>query len=197
MNGLIDTSTMQAINNASRAASLAVASIPTGVFQQIAQAQQQLIAYVEPIRQALAAFQDHFQKMWERIREAVNGMAKAVTFAFSTRPIYFVQPRPVVRESQSDEHLEVATNGYGFFVIGGKKLDILHPSSSRCGRLLAALLKRRAALVDYDELQAAVGSGDLRKTFKDLKYQLKKQGYRFEYELARTHGIAFIGISRQ
>lgn len=193
---LIAKETIQALATANQAATMAIASIPTGIFQQIAQVQQQLITHFEPIRQAMELLHERIQRMWEQIREALDRFIKPFAFIFSIRPIYLVQSQPVVHEKHLDRHLIVEADTYGFFIIGGERLTVLHPSSSRCGRLFAALLKRRARLVSYQELQQEVGSGDLRKTFKDLKYQLKKQGYRFEYELARTHGIALVGLSK-
>ena len=196
MGALIDETTIQAFANANRAASIAVASIPTGVFQHIAQVQQQLTAYFEPIRKAMEIFHERMQAMWERIREAINGIAKSFAFALAFRPIYYVQTQPAVQEERPNRHLTVETNNYGFFVIGGRQLKILHPNSSICGRLFATLLKRRAQVVSYKELQAEIGVQDVRKAFKDLKYQLKQQGYTFEYELVRTEGIALVGLKQ-
>lgn len=198
MGAVIDETTIQALANANRAATIAVASIPTGVFQHIAQVQQQLTTYLEPIRKAMEIFYERMQAMWEQIREAINGIVKSFAFALSFRPIYYVQsqPRPAVQEKRLDRHLTVETSSYGFFIIGGRQLKILHPNSSICGRLFAALLERRAQVVSYKELQAEIGAQDVRKAFKDLKYQLKQQGYAFEYELVRTEGIALVGLKQ-
>lgn len=192
---LINQETLKALASANQAATMAIASIPTGIFAQIAQAQQ-LVSYFEPIRRAMEIFQERMQKMWEQIREALDRLIKPLTFVFSTRPIYLLHPQPVTEEKRLDRHLSVEQNTYGFFMIDNEKLNILHPASSRCGKLLKALLTRRARVVDYQTLREEIGTRDLDKTFKDLKYQLKQHGYRLEYERPRTQGIVLIGLAK-
>lgn len=51
---LIAKETIQALATANQAATMAIASIPTGIFQQIAQVQQQLITHFEPYLPNLA-----------------------------------------------------------------------------------------------------------------------------------------------
>lgn len=151
-------------------------------------------AAFEPMRQAIERLQESIRRIMQPIREAIESITKPLSFLLSTRPIYFVPPEPVVLEQQTERHLTVDNDPYGFFLIDGEQLNILHPASSRCGKLLAALLKRRATVVDYKTLQAEIGAGDLDKDFKDLKYQLRQRGYQLDYKRPRTQGIALIGI---
>ncbi len=162
--------------------------------RQFANITQALQAAFEPIRQAMEALQESIRKIIEPIRQAIESITKPLSFLLSTRPVYFVPPEPPVLEQPTEHHLTVSNDPYGFFLIDGKQLNILHPSSSRCGKLLSALLKRRATVVDYKTLQAEIGAGDLDKDFKDLKYQLRQHGYELDYKRPRTHGIALIGI---
>lgn len=165
--------------------------------QQAADISRMLEAWVRPIREALKAFHEMIQRIIKPIQESIASFAKPLEFLLSTQPIYYVQPRPITQEQTLDTHLPVAIGDYGFFVINGKPLKILNPASSRPGRLFATLLKRRSQLVTYEELKTELGSKDeIKKTFKSLKYQLKKQGYLFEYQLVRTQGIALIGVSK-
>lgn len=153
-----------------------------------------LLKAFEPMRKAVEIIQESFQKVWEQVREAIDRITKPLSFLLSTRPIYFVPPGPVVLQEPQEQHLAVSNDPYGFFLIDGRQLNILHPASSRCGKLLATLLKRRATIVDYKTLQQEIGSGDLDKTFKDLHYQLRQRGYELDYKRPRTQGIALIGI---
>jgi hypothetical protein len=154
-----------------------------------------LDAYFKPIREMVEAVLEFVKRIIQPMLDGLNAFIKPLTFLVSLKPIYYVPTQPVARERQLDKHLTIIKDERGFFVIGGKQLKILHPASSRCGRMFATLLERRAHTVSYEELQEEIGSGDLRKTFKDLKRQLKKEGYEFDYQLVRTKGIALLGLS--
>lgn len=173
-------------------ANISAAIGPT--LQQMASIGATLNAYFEPLREAMKAFHEYIQKIIQPIRDAFESLTKPLSFLISTRPIYFVPTQPVVQEKRLDRYLMVENDDYGFFVIDGKQLSILHPSSSRCGKLLAALLKHRATVVDYQTLREEVGAGDLDKTFKDLKYQLRQQGVVLDYARPRSYGIALNGL---
>ncbi len=149
---------------------------------------------LEPVRQMVEIIQESYRKIWEQIREGIERLIRPFNLLISTRPIYFVPTEPVVLQERHDRHLAITNDTYGFFLIDGKQLTVLHPASSRCGKLLAALLKRRATVVDYQTLKQEIGSGDLDKTFKDLNYQLRQRGYELDYHRPRTQGIALVGI---
>jgi hypothetical protein len=163
--------------------------------QQMANFGAALDAFVKPIREMLAGFREFIRTTIQPILDGLNSFIKPLSFLVSLKPVYYVPPQAVPSEQVSSRHLSVVNDGYGYFVIGGKRLKILHPDSSRCGKMLAALLQRRSQLVSYEELQEVIGAGDVRRDLKDLRRQLKKEGYSFEYQLVRTKGIALIGLS--
>lgn len=166
--------------------------------QTIQQVAQQFVQnYIEPMREAMEAFRKMVQRIIQPVREMLQAYATTFRFLTTFKPVYYVPVRPSIQQLERpiDGHLSVTNDKLGFFVINGERLRILHPSSSRSGKMLALLLRHRSQVVTYRELQDAIGSGDLKKDFKDLKYQLKKQGYAFDYELVRTEGIALIGLS--
>ncbi|HUD05636.1 MAG TPA: hypothetical protein VMR18_01785 [Candidatus Saccharimonadales bacterium] len=176
---------------------LAMASISTAIgpaLQQMTNFEATLEAFIRPIREMLDSFQEFIRTAIQPALDGFNAMAKSLSFLFSTKPIYFVPSQPVVQERRLERHLMVQNDDYGFFVIDGKQLTILHPASSRCGKLLAALLKHRSRVVDYKTLRQEIGSKDLDKTFKDLKYQLKQEGIVLDYARPRSYGIALTGL---
>jgi len=178
---------------------LTMAGISTAIgpaMQQMTNFGSMLEAYIKPMREMMEAFQEFIQRAIQPMREAFEAITKPLSFLISTRPIYFVPTHPVVQEKRLDRYLMVQNDDYGFFIIDGKQLSILHPASSRCGKLLAALLKRRATVVDYQTLREEVGAGDLDKTFKDLKYQLRQQGIVLDYARPRSYGIALNGLQQ-
>lgn len=150
--------------------------------------------FLEPIRQALEAFREFIQKVLQPVWEAISELTRPLSFLLTSQPIYLVQPRSVSPDRQLDRYLSIEVDSYGFFIIAGKKWSILHPSSSRCGKLLAFLLERRSQVVDYDTLRSVVGAGNLEKDFKDLKYQLKRRGIKLDYARPRSYGIALNGL---
>lgn len=148
-------------------------------------------AIIEPFRQVIEAV----QKMAEQIAETVQSILKSFRFVFTFQPIYLATP---IKQMPSDNRfVEMELDNYGYFMFDGKKLDILHPASSRCGRILRILLKSKAELVNYETIRDDMGAGDLDNTFKDLKTQLRRAGYKLEYQRVQRVGIALLGVSRK
>jgi hypothetical protein len=179
---------------------LQLASINTSlgpVLKQVANIAATVDAIIKPIREMIESFREMIQRIIQPVKEMMMAYATTLRFLTTFKPIYYVPTWPAAEQKEQllDRHLSITNDQFGFFVIGGRRLRILHPSSSRGGKLLALLLRRKSQVVTYQELQEAIGSGDLKKDFKDLKYRLKKEGYTFDYELVRTEGIALIGLS--
>lgn len=144
----------------------------------------------------MEAVQAAFGETSKRIQDLVNSFVKPLEFMITSSPVFYVNPSADKhqRTITDEQYLPVANDRYGFFIIAGKKLTILNPNSSRCGRLLSSLIQRRSTVVDYATLKKAVGSGDLDKNFKDLKRQLRLHGYCIEYDRPRTQGIVLKGL---
>jgi|GEM_PF-3350080 len=149
--------------------------------------------YIEPMQRALKAFQEHMQKIAEAVKRFVENFVKPLLYAFSWKPLIYVVP-PTKQDQCIGRHLTMEVNPHGFFVFGGKTLFKLHSSESRCGRLLFKLLLRRSEIVEYEDIKEHIGSGDMQKAFKDLKYKLKCEGYELRYTLVHRKGIALEGI---
>lgn len=177
---------------------LQLASISTSVgpiLNQVAGIAAAMDAIFKPIQEAMKAFHEMVQKIIEPVKEMMKAYAQTFRFLTTFKPIYYV-PTPAVETGQpSDPYLPVKRDQYGYFIIADKPLTILHPTSSRGGKILDWLLQRKAQIVTYDELRDVMGAGDLNKELRSLRYQLKKQGYHFDYQLVRTHGIALKGLT--
>lgn len=170
--------------------SLALAS---PLFETLRQTQETMQRIFEPMQRALEAFQKQMQEIAEAMKRFVENFVKPLLYAFSWKPLIYVVP-PTKQDERIDRYLTMEVSPHGFFVFGGKTLFKLHSSESRCGRLLFKLLIRRSELVDYAEIKEHIGSGDMQKAFKDLKYKLKCEGYELHYTLVRRKGIALEGI---
>ncbi len=166
--------------------------------QPVRQMVQQICdAYAEPLRRAMEAFREFAEKVAEQIKAIIDNFVRPLAFLFSSKPVLLAYPMPPPRPTERrDRYLSIETDPYGFFIIDGEKLRVLHSATSRCGRFLFSLLTRKAQLVNYETLQSEIGAGNLSKAFKDLKYQLKNEGYDLRYELVRTRGIALVGLKK-
>lgn len=173
-------------------------SAMSGIFTAQAAAARVLQQQMEPMRKALEVIAEQAKRWVEMIREAINGMVESLKFIFTFKPIYYVPaPQTTANERHArppDKYLLVEEVQYGFFKIDGNELKILNPGSSRCGRLLQILLERRAEVVDYKTLRSYARTTTLDKDFKDLKRQLRQQGYKLDYRRPRGQGIAAIGL---
>ncbi len=166
--------------------------------QPVRQMMQQICeAYAEPLRRTMEAFREFAEKVAEQIKAIIENLVRPLAFPFSSKPILLAYPIPSTAITERrDRYLSIETDPYGFFIIDGEKLHVLHSATSRCGRFLFSLLTRKEQLVDYKTLQTEIGAGNLSKAFKDLKYQLKNEGYNLRYELVRTRGIALVGLKK-
>lgn len=169
-----------------------------GVFAAHVTATKVLQQQMEPMRKALEVIADQAKRWVEMIREAINRIIEPLRFMFTFKPIYYVpEPQATTDERLArppDKYLPVEEIQYGYFKIDGSELKILNPGSSRCGRLLQILLERRAEVIDYKTLRSYVRTTTLDKDFKDLKRQLREQGYKLDYRRPRGQGIAAIGL---
>lgn len=173
-------------------------SAMSGIFTAQATAAKVFQQQMEPMRKALEVIAEQAKRWVEMIREAIKKIVEPLKFIFTFKPIYYV-PAPQTtadeRHARSpDKYLPVEEVQYGFFKIDGNELKILNPGSSRCGRLLQILLERRAVVVDYKTLRSYARTTTLDKDFKDLKRQLRQQGYKLDYRRPRGQGIAAIGL---
>lgn len=170
----------------------------SGIFTAQATAAKVLQQQMEPMRRALEVIAEQAKRWVEMIREAINRIVEPLEFIFTFKPIYYVPaPQTTANEHLArppDRYLPVEEVQYGFFKIDGNELKILNPGSSRCGRLLQILLERRAEVVDYKTLHSYTRTTTLDKDFKDLKRQLRQQGYKLDYRRPRGQGIAAIGL---
>lgn len=173
-------------------------SAMSGIFTAQVTAAKVLQQQMEPMRRALEVIAEQAKRWVEMIREAIKKIIEPLKFIFTFKPIYYVPaPQTTAKEHHArppDKYLPVEEVQYGFFKIDGNELKILNPGSSRCGRLLQILLERRAEVVDYKTLRSYAGTTTLDKDFKDLKRQLRLQGYKLEYDRPRSQGIAALGI---
>lgn len=148
-------------------------------------------------QRALEAFNDSIKRIVEAAQRQVQLFAETMRSVLSVwahwRPLIYVSPPA---EINIYGYLSAVTNQHGFFVFGGRTIFRLHSRGSRVGRFLNRLLLSMSEVVTYEELKAAMGAGDTNKTFKDLKYKLKQEGYKLDYTLVRTEGIALNGIIR-
>lgn len=178
--------------------------IPEELFQQskVAQLMAQIAkalgpskAHMEAISEALKLHEETLEKiklLMEHVKEASQPISAAIERWHNFGPLVYV---PVsVDNNGGRDHLDADTDEYGFFMIGGVKLSVLHSRTSRTGRFLFKLLLSKSKIVPYSEIQEFIGAGDRRKTFRDLKYNLKRIGYKLDYELVRGEGIALKGI---
>lgn len=178
----INTHTLSALSESIRSLSIANYSIQTNV--------------IEPLMKLVETMRISFADTIQKVLKLVQGIVVPMGFLLTARPVYFVEKNTPVISATSDIYLPVSKDDYGFFIIGDHKLTILNPSSSRCGRLLSSLIKRRSKIVDYDTLRKDIGSGDLNKNFKDLKRQLNANGYALDYDRPRSQGIILKGVKR-
>lgn len=98
-----------------------------------------------------------------------------------------------------DGYVPIRVDEHGFFVIDGKKSERYHSKTSKAGQLLKALLDGDRKLVDYATIKSSTSVSTkeaIIKTFKDLKYQLKNDGYKLNYTLVKANGIALDGIQK-
>lgn len=98
-----------------------------------------------------------------------------------------------------DEYLSTQIDEHGFFIIDGKKSNRHHTKTSKTGELLKALLDGNGKVVSYKTIKESTSVSTksvITKTFKDLKHQLKKDGYRLDYTLVKSTGIALGGIAK-
>ena len=173
-------------------------SAMSGMFTAQATAAKVLQEQMEPMRKALEVIAEQVKRWVEMMREAVKKIIEPLKFIFTFKPIYYVPaPQTAANEHLArppDKYLPVEEAQYGFFKIDGNELRVLNPGSSRCGKLLKILLERRAEVVDYKTLRSYAGTTTLDKDFKDLKRQLRLQGYKLEYDRPRSQGIVALGI---
>lgn len=156
---------------------------------------QQMQELIRPALEAVRKIMEHIQEM---VRDFIEHIIKPVVYALSWwRPIYYAPaPRKThVHEDDSGGYLSIDTDEYGYFVIGGKTINYFHSKNSACGRLLKRLLLTRAKIVSYDELKEVICSADRKIVFRDLKSQLRKQGFKLQYKLVRSEGIAMLGVT--
>lgn len=173
-------------------------SATSGVFAAQATAAKVIQQQMEPMRKALETIAEQAKRWVEMIREAINKIIEPLKFIFTFKPIYYV-PRPAEPTKRRPDrppgkYLTIEEAQYGYFRIDGHEIKVLNPSSSRCGRLLQCLLNQRAEVVDYKTLREYVKTDRLDKDFKDLKRQLKLQGYALDYYRPRGQGIAAKGL---
>ena len=170
----------------------------SGIFVQHVAVAKAIQQQMEPVLRTMKLLAEQVKRWAEMIREAVTKIIQPLKFVLTFRPIYYVprqvQLSPTNHARPPDDHLPVEEAEYGFFKIDGHKLTVLNPSSSRCGKLLQYLLKHRAEVVDYRTLRNHTKSPDLDKDFKDLKRQLKQNGYLLEYDRPRGQGIVAKGL---
>lgn len=170
-------------------------SVTSGIFAAQIEAAKIIQRQLEPVRRAMAAFQEQMKRMAEAIRAMFEAVCKTIIAAFSWRPlIYVTPPATQVPEKRLDRHLEVRVDPHGYFVFGEKTIFKLHSRTSRCGRFLHKLLTHAAQIVPYEDIEAHIGAGDRVKAFKELKYKLRQEGFELEYVLVRTEGIALKGV---
>lgn len=150
-------------------------------------------AFIEPFQQVVKAV----QKMFGRIIEAIQNLFKSLRFVFTLQPIYLTTPIIQASSVVSDGYVKMEIDNYGYFKFDGKRLTILNPSSSRCGRILRALLNSKADVVTYEVIREDMGAGDINRTFKDLKTQLRRAGYKLVYQRIQRVGIAMLGVTKQ
>lgn len=165
------------------------------VMKQVTSIALTIDAIVRPIREAIESFREMFQRIIEPVKEMMKAYATTFRFLTTFKPVYYVPTPAIAADQPPDPYLPVARDEYEYFMIADKKLTILHPKSSRGGKILDRLLQRKAEIVTYHELKQLMGAGDLNKELRSLRYQLKKQGYHFDYQLVRTHGIALKGLT--
>ncbi len=146
----------------------------------------------EPMRRMVEVIQESFKKTLEAIKTMIQAIVQRLQYLLNW-PLIYVTP-PTVVGKRLDRHLTASVNPHGFFVFGGRTIFRLHSRTSRVGRFLHCLLLAVSEVVTYEEIQEHIGSGDRKKAFKDLKYKLKKEGYKLDYTLVRTEGIALKGV---
>lgn len=152
----------------------------------------------ELMRPALEAVRKIMESIQEIVRDFIEHVIKPIVYALSWwRPIYYA-PAPQqthVHDDDSGGYLSIDTDEYGYFVIGGKTINYFHSKNSACGRFLKRLLLARAKVVTYDELKEEIRSADRKIVFRDLKRQLRQQGFDLQYKLVRSEGIAVLGVT--
>lgn len=151
---------------------------------------------ITPLYEALESLREYIQNMFKQVAEAVQGILEPFRFLATIQPIYVLPVGTTQVTQPQNRYVSIDYDTYGFYRFDGQKITILHPSSSRCGRLLKSILLRKAEVVDYATIRSEMGPGDLDKTFKDLKKQLKQNSLELEYQRISKTGIAFLGIAR-
>ncbi len=150
-------------------------------------------AIIEPFQQIIEAV----QKVFSQVIEAIHNIFESIRFIFTFQPIYIAEPILQPTEVVSNGYIKMEIDNYGYFKFDGKRLTILNPSSSRCGRILRALLNSKADVVTYEAIKEDMGAGDLNRTFKDLRTQLRRAGYKLVYQRVQRVGIAMLGVIKQ
>jgi hypothetical protein len=93
------------------------------------------------------------------------------------------------------DYLTIDIDKYGFFIIDGNTLDIIHSKSSNYGQLLKLLYEYRREILDRNFLQKMLETSDLKITIKELRRQLRSIGFEPEIISDRSnHTIMFNGI---
>lgn len=151
---------------------------------------------VKPLFEALESLREYIQYMFKQVSEAVQCILEPFRFIATIQPIYVLPVRTTQVTQPQNRYVRIDFDTYGFFRFDGQKITILHPSSSRCGRLLKSILTRKAEIVDYATIRSEMGPGDMDKTFKDLKRQLKRLNLTLKYQRLPKTGIAFLGLAR-
>lgn len=142
--------------------------------------------------QALEAIGQSLSEAIRPIKEFVGKLSDLVQM-FNLR----VNGKPFYAISPKSTYVELSLDSYGNFFIDGR-LSKHYTLASKCGKLLSKLLMRRGNLVTYKELEPIIGTtkGAREMVFRDLKSQLRHDGYKLVYRLLRAEGIGLVGIKK-
>jgi hypothetical protein len=112
------------------------------------------------------------------------------TKTIQLKSTYVVKPR-------GNEFLEVISDQYGHFWLGGRKINRANAISSRHGQLLRIFEDTKGQIVSDVQIKQQLKVTNPKQVLKDLKSELRKLGYDLKYKPLPRQGRVYEGVIKK
>lgn len=100
-------------------------------------------------------------------------------------------------KSNDNELLQITSDKYGYFWLGGQKINRANATTSRHGQLLRLFEDTKGQIVSDGQIKQQLKVTNPKQVLKDLKSELRKLGYDLKYKPLPRQGRVYEGVIKK
>ncbi len=117
-------------------------------------------------------------------------VSESTAKTISMKSTYVVKPK-------ENELLQITSDRYGYFWLGGQKINRANATSSRHGQLLRLFEDTKGQIVSDGQIKQELKVKNPKQVLKDLKSELRRLGYDLKYKPLPRQGRVYEGVIKK